>query len=290
MISILSRALRVYQWPKNAVVFAALIFAQQLNVPAQGLRSVAAFAVLCMASSAVYLLNDLIDIKKDREHPSKRHRPLASGELSVSTAIRVMAGLLVASLVGAYVLRETFLMAVLAYLALNVAYTFVLKHIMLVDVLSISIGFVIRAVAGALVLDVAFSNWLVVCTLFLALFLALGKRRREIELLDSEAANHRRVLDFYTIEYCESLMIVLAGTTLITYAIYTCSPEVVDRVATDKLYVTLPFVVYGLFRYIYLVHHMERGGDPSRVLIKDLPTLATVLLWAVTSTAIIYWR
>ena len=288
MISMLITALRVYQWPKNLVVFGALVFALELNHPAQIAKSVIAFFVMCAASSTVYLLNDLIDIDKDRAHPEKKNRPIASGALSVPVAIGLLLALGAGALAAAFALRTPFAGAVIAYLVLNLAYSFVFKNIMLVDVMAIAISFVIRGVAGALVLNVDFSNWLVVCTLFLALFLALGKRRREIGLLEEEAIKHREVLGHYSVPYLDALMIVLAATTLLAYTIYTCSPEVVERLHTDKLYVSLPFVVYGLFRYLYLVHHKSGGGDPSRTLVRDLPLLATVLLWGTTNVAIIY--
>ena len=281
-------ALRVYQWPKNLVVFAALVFAFQLTEPGQILRSLAAFLVLCAASSAVYVLNDLADIEKDRAHPEKRRRPIACGLIPIPVAVAMLVLLLAASLVPAYLLGYYFLFAVLGFLALNSCYTFLLKRIMLLDVLAIAGGFVLRGVAGAVVLEVAFSNWLVVCTMFLALFLGLGKRRREIGLLDAEAVHHREVLGHYTVPYLDSLMVILAGSTLLTYTIYTCSPDVVQRTGTDKLYLSLPFVVYGLFRYLYLVHHKRGGGDPSRTLLTDAPLLITVLLWGLICIGIIY--
>ncbi|GMU91779.1 MAG: UbiA prenyltransferase family protein [Candidatus Hydrogenedentota bacterium] len=289
-IASLLNAFRVYQWPKNLVVFGALVFAQELNEPAQVLRSIAAFLVFCAASSAVYILNDIADVEKDRQHPEKKDRPIASGAIGIPAAIAVMLALLGGSLAAAFLLRPLFVSTVLVYLFINLSYTFVLKKIMLIDVMAIALGFVVRGIAGAVVLDVVFSNWLVVCTLFLALFLALGKRRREIGLLEAEAIRHREVLGHYTVPYLDALMLILAGTTLLTYTIYTCSPEVVERTGTDKLYVTLPFVVYGLFRYLYLVHHKSGGGDPSRTLVKDVPLLATVMLWGVTNVAILYGR
>ncbi|MBX7257691.1 MAG: decaprenyl-phosphate phosphoribosyltransferase [Candidatus Hydrogenedentes bacterium] len=287
-IALYAGALRIYQWPKNLVVFAALVFAQDLTDTARAARSIAAFLILCAVSSSVYVLNDIVDIEKDRAHPEKRHRPIASGAISLKAAGVLMAVLLVTGLVFSYTLSPFFLVSVLSYLALNVAYTFWLKRVMIIDVMAIALGFVIRGVAGAIVIDVSFSNWLVVCTLFLALFLALGKRRREIGLLEAEALHHREVLGHYSVPYLDALMVILAGTTLLTYTIYTCSPEVVQRTGTDKLYITLPFVVYGLFRYLYLVHHKRGGGDPSRTLVKDIPILATVLLWGLTCIAILY--
>ncbi len=281
-------ALRVYQWPKNLVVFAALVFAFELTKVDQVLRSVAAFVVLCAASSAVYVLNDIVDREKDRTHPDKRTRAIASGAISIPSAFALMLVLALGSLAAGYALAPAFCGAVAGLILLNLLYSFLLKKIMLVDVIAIALGFVIRGIAGALVLDVRFTNWLVVCTLFLALFLALGKRRREIGLLEAEAINHREVLGHYTVPYLDSLMMILAGATLLTYTIYTCSPEVVARTGTDKLYLSLPFVVYGLFRYLYLVHHKKGGGDPSRTLLKDAPLLITVLLWGLASIAIMY--
>lgn len=281
-------ALRIYQWPKNLVVFAALVFAFELTKVDQVLRSVAAFVVLCAASSAVYVLNDIVDREKDRTHPDKRTRAIASGAISIPAAFALMLVLALGSLAAGYALAPAFCGAVAGLILLNLLYSFHLKKIMLVDVIAIALGFVIRGIAGALVLDVRFTNWLVVCTLFLALFLALGKRRREIGLLEAEAINHREVLGHYTVPYLDSLMMILAGATLLTYTIYTCSPEVVARTGTDKLYLSLPFVVYGLFRYLYLVHHKKGGGDPSRTLLKDAPLLITVLLWGLASIAIMY--
>lgn len=282
------RALRIYQWPKNLVVFAALVFAQEMDDPTQVLRTIAAFITFCMASSAMYLANDLHDLEGDRLHPEKRHRPLASGAMSISTAVVLIVGLGAAALVSAWVIHVDFLLALGAYIVLNLAYSFALKHMIILDVLAIAVGFVIRAMAGALAIDVAFSNWLVVCTLFLALFLAIGKRRNEIDLMEADAGTHRAVLSQYTVAYLDSLIIIVAAATLLSYAIYTCSPEVVDRLGTDKLYLTVPFVVFGLFRYLHLVHHHMGGGDPSRVLLKDAPMALTVILWGLACVVILY--
>lgn len=282
------RAMRVYQWSKNLLVLAALVFARQVYDPYQELRSLGALIAFCLAASATYLFNDIMDIEQDRAHPEKRHRPLASGALSVSTAWMASVILLVASIVVAYAVRPTFLLAVLFYLALTVSYSLVLKHLIIIDVMAVAIGFVTRALAGAIALDVHFSNWLVVCTLFLAMFLGLSKRRHEIILLEDDAQAHRSVLYHYSVHYLDQLILIMAGGALITYTIYTCSPEVVKRLETDKLYLTIPFVVYGLFRYLFLVHHRTEGGDPSAALFKDPALGINVLLWATTCTLIIY--
>ncbi|WP_320178422.1 decaprenyl-phosphate phosphoribosyltransferase [Roseovarius pacificus] len=282
--------LRTYQWTKNLLVLAALIFAKEAGDPAQVGRALLALAAFCLASSSAYIFNDIIDIPKDRAHPKKRLRPLASGALSVPYAIVVMVALFVGAVCLAWFgLHVRFLMAVLFYLALTVSYSLVWKHLVILDVMVLALGFVVRAMAGAIALDVVFSKWLVVCTLFLALFLALAKRRSEIILLDQDAAGHRGVLQHYTTAYLDSLIHIVAGGALLTYTIYTCSPEVEANFGTDKLYVTLPFVVYGLFRYLYLVQHKTGGGDPSRTLIKDWPLGLTVALWGLANIAIIYW-
>lgn len=281
-------AMRPYQWTKNLLVLAALVFAGELAHVDKALVSLAAFAAFCLAASATYIFNDLLDIESDREHPKKRHRPLASGALSIGSAWLLLVALFGASIAIAWSIRVEFLLALVAYVVLTLAYTLKLKHVMIVDVMAIALGFVIRAVAGALALNVPFSNWLVVCTLFLATFLGLSKRRQEIVLLEEGAHSHRQVLQHYTVHYLDQLILIMAGGTLITYTIYTCSPEVIQRLGTDKLYVTLPFVVYGLFRYLHLIHHETGGGDPSSTLVKDKPLLATVVLWAIACALLIY--
>jgi 4-hydroxybenzoate polyprenyltransferase len=284
----LFRALRVYQWSKNLVVLAALIFAHQAQDPAQIGIALAAFLAFCLASSATYLVNDIVDVEKDRAHPKKRERPIASGALSIGLAGAMALALFAGSVAVAWWVRPAFVGALGAYIALTLAYSFALKNLIIIDVFAVAMGFVVRAMAGAIALDVAFSNWLVVCTLFLALFLALSKRRHELTLLEGDAAGHRTVLYHYSVHYLDQLILIVAGGTLITYTIYTCSPEVVEKFHTDKLYMTVPFVLYGLFRYLFLVHHKTGGGDPSRTLFTDLPLACTVVLWAATSAFVIY--
>ncbi len=285
---ILVRAMRPYQWTKNLLVLAALLFAGELGNGHQILTGLLALIAFCLAASATYVFNDILDIESDREHPKKRHRPLASGALSIGAAWVLLVVLFGTALTLAWTIRLPFLFAVLAYVVLTLAYTLKLKHLAIIDVMTISLGFVIRAVAGAVALDVPFSNWLVVCTFFLATFLGLSKRRHEITLLEEGAQSHRQVLQHYTVHYLDQLILIVAGGALLTYTIYTCSPEVIERLGTDKLYITLPLVAYGLFRYLHLIHHKTGGGDPSQTLIKDKPLGATVLLWAVSCGLIIY--
>jgi len=282
------RAMRPYQWTKNLLVFAALVFSQHAAEVDMVAVSAMAFVAFCLLSSAMYVFNDLMDIQGDRAHPKKCDRPLASGALSVPAgwALAVVlstTGLLLGALIGL-----PFLVVLLAYAGLTMAYSMGLKHVAIIDVMAVALGFVLRAVGGAIALGVAFSNWLIVCTLFLALFLAIGKRRQELTMLEGGAVNHRSVLEHYSVAYLDQLILIVAGGTIITYTIYTCSPEVVERFGTDKLYLTLPLVVYGLFRYLHLVHHGEGGGDPSSTLLKDWPVAVTVILWGLACVYLIY--
>jgi 4-hydroxybenzoate polyprenyltransferase len=287
---VLIQALRVYQWSKNLLVFAALLFAQEFFHADKVLTSLLAFATFCMAASATYLFNDLQDVEQDRQHPKKRHRPIASGALPVSAAWVVLVALYVAAGALALYVGLGFALCLAAYLLLTLSYTLFLKHLIILDVMVVALGFVIRAMAGAMAIQVEFSNWLMVCTLFLALFLGLSKRRHEITLLETGASSHRKVLEDYSVHYLDQLILIVAGGAIITYTIYTCSPDVVEKFHTDKLYITLPFVVYGVFRYLHLIHHKTGGGDPSRTLVTDLPLLVTVFLWGISCVVIIYGR
>ncbi len=284
-----SRLLRLYQWPKNLLVLMPLIFAQEMNRPGEALRAFAALAAFCLASSGTYIFNDIRDLEQDRGHPTKRRRPLPAGDISVPFAAALSVILIAAAIGIGWWVRPKFLAALFGYLVLTASYTLLLKHVFLVDVIAVALGFCIRAMAGAVAINVIFSNWLMVCTLFLALLLSLGKRRTEIALLDEEAGAHRAVLDHYDTAFIDQLLLLVAGGALITYTIYTCSREVVERVHTDKLYMTLPFVLYGLARYLWLIRETHHGGDPSALLIRDWPTLATVGLWMAACVGLLYW-
>ncbi|HOV60539.1 MAG TPA: decaprenyl-phosphate phosphoribosyltransferase [Candidatus Hydrogenedentes bacterium] len=283
----LIRLLRPYQWTKNGVVLLPLVFAQEMGNPESVVRALAAAGVFCVLSCAVYVFNDLRDRELDRLHPDKRNRPLASGAVSVPLAI-VLCGLLLASgMTGAVLLGGRFALVAGGYVTLMAAYSLGLKHLLLIDVLSVAMGFVLRATGGAVAIDVRFSNWLVVCTLFLALFLALGKRRHELAILDADAKEHRAVYDDYTVDFLDAMILLVAGAAMVCYTIYTCSQEVVSRVGTDKMYLTLPFVVYGLGRYLWLLRLGKDGGDPSRTLLRDYPLMLTVALWLAGCIAIL---
>ncbi len=284
-------AMRPHQWTKNLLVFAALLFAKKFVGPeAQHfiLLSVAAFALFCAASSASYLLNDVCDAQRDRAHPLKRFRPVASGALPAKTALAVAALLAAGALAGGVGLGVPFGLAVLAYLVLQAAYSLVVKHVVIIDVLCIAASFVLRAWAGALAIGVEFSHWLMICAALLALFLALAKRRHElVEVAD--APNHRRSLADYTPQMLDQMIAVVTASTLMAYALYTIDRETVAKFGTDNLKFTIPFVLYGIFRYLYLVYSRREGGSPARHLLTDKPLLLDVFLYALASAWII-WR
>jgi 4-hydroxybenzoate polyprenyltransferase len=281
-------SLRPEQWTKNLVVFAALLFGQQLlDARAVGLAT-AAFLVFCALSGAVYLVNDVVDREADRRHPIKARRPIASGAMSprqglLSALVLGAAGLAAGAWVGA-----GFFGAAAAYLTLLLLYSGPLKRMVILDVLAIAIGFVLRAVAGALAIDVPISHWLLVCTILLALFLALAKRRQELVMLADGATHHRRILGEYSSYLLDQMIAIVAAATIMGYALYTVSPETVAKFGTDHLLLTLPFPIYGLFRYLYLVHRKQGGGSPAEMLLKDRPLLTCVLLWALAVAVIIY--
>jgi 4-hydroxybenzoate polyprenyltransferase len=280
-------SLRPHQWTKNLVVLAALAFSKHLFDGDAVVRAAMAFATFCVLSGAVYLVNDLVDLERDRLHPSKRSRPLASGALPVSTARAATAFLLALGLVASWGLGPGFFACALSYLALNLAYSFALKDVVILDVLAIAIGFVVRAVAGALAIQVVFSDWLLVCTILLALFLALAKRRHELATLEN-AAGHRQALAEYSPYLLDQMIAVVTASCLTAYAFYTLAPETVEKYRTARLALTIPFVIYGIFRYLYLVHRKEQGGSPSDVLLADWPLLAAVALWAASVVLILY--
>jgi len=281
-------SLRPAQWTKNLIIFAALMFGQRLLDIRSVLQSAAAFAIFCALSGVVYLVNDVADRDADARHPTKRHRPIASGAVPVSLALMTAAILGTSALAAAFWLRPAFGALGVAYLGLLTLYSGPLKHIVIIDVLTIAIGFVLRAAAGAVVIAVPISHWLLFLTILLALFLALSKRRHELVLLAEGATTHRRILQEYTPYLLDQMIAVVTASTLVAYAFYTVSPETVEKFRTPLLGLTLPFPLYGIFRYLYLVHQKEGGGSPAEMLLTDRPLLICVALWAVTVASIIY--
>lgn len=281
-------SLRPEQWTKNLVLFAALVFSRRLLDPAAVALALAAFLIFCALSGAVYLVNDVSDRESDRLHPLKSQRPIASGALRVGTALTWASILLASGLLAAFWLEPRFGMAALAYVALQILYTRTLKHIVILDVMAIAMGFVVRAVAGGLVIGVPVSDWLLVCTILLALFLALSKRRHEITLLEARAPGHRRILEEYDPYLLDQMIAVVAASTLVAYTIYCLSSETIERFGTDWLVLTVPFPIYGIFRYLYIVHRKDGGGSPSEMLLSDRPLLACVAFWGLTVVAVVY--
>jgi 4-hydroxybenzoate polyprenyltransferase len=288
MISNLFISLRPEQWTKNLLVFAALIFAEELFNQTAVLTAVAAFAIFCILSGVVYLVNDVMDRESDRRHPLKNRRPIAAGALPVPAAVGAAAVLVAITVPAAFALRRSFGVVAIGYLALQVLYSGPLKHIVILDVLTLAIGFVLRAVGGAVAIDVMISHWLFVCTILLALFIALAKRRHEIVLLGQGAASHRPILDEYTPYLLDQMIVIVGSATLIAYIFYTISAETVAKFGTEWLGLTIPFPLYGLFRYLYLVHQRQGGGSPSDLLLNDRPLLTCVVLWVVAVVIIIY--
>ena len=281
-------SLRPQQWVKNTLVFSGLIFSRSLLQWGIVRVSLAAFAIFCMASSGIYLLNDLCDAEADSKHPIKRFRPLAAGKIGLNTMRAAMVVLVVGSAILAIVLRPAFALVVGVYLLINVAYSLGLKRVVILDVMTISMGFVLRAVAGAVVIGVGASPWLVLCTLMLALLMGFGKRRHELNLLQSDAHSHRPSLDGYSIQFLDLMMTVTAGAAVVTYALYTMAEETVARFNSHSLVLTVPFVLYGIFRYLFLVHKRNGGGDPARLLVGDASTLINLGLWLAIVCFVLY--
>ena len=287
MLGAIVVSLRPRQWVKNLFVFGGLIFAQRLFTPSVW-PALGAFAIFCGLSGAMYLLNDVADRDKDRLHPEKRHRPVAAGQLRPRAAIAAAAALIVLGVAAGAWLSPRFALVGLAYVTLLGAYSIWLKHVVIVDVLVVAIGFVLRAVAGALAIDVAISGWLLICTILLALFLALGKRRHEVLALEGNAARHRPILAEYSAGLLDQMIAVVTASTVTAYALYTMSPETVAKFHTQLLPATLPFVLYGIFRYLYLLYHRRLGGNPSDIVIRDRALLINTCLWLVMVVLIIY--
>lgn len=284
----LLQSLRPKQWIKNLLVFAALLFSLNADRTDPLLRTVWAFVLFCAAASSIYLVNDILDRENDRQHPIKSLRPIASGKVPLAVAWGAATALFLGSIVLGYVLAPAYALTILIYVALQLLYSTRLKHLVILDVMVIAAGFVLRAIAGAVVIDVQISHWLLVCTFLLALFLGFGKRRHELSLMEEGAANHRRVLGDYSPYFLDQMIAVVTASTLIVYILYTTSAEVTARFGTTNLIYTIPFVLYGIFRYLYLIHKKERGGDPTAILYDDKPLIAAISLWAITVIVILY--
>jgi 4-hydroxybenzoate polyprenyltransferase len=281
--------LRPKQWTKNLIIFAGVAFSQRVGVGSDVLRSAGAFAVFCLLSGAVYVVNDLFDREADRRHPTKRQRPIASGAVTPLTAVSAAVVAIVIAMVGAALLSHEFVVCAATYLLLMLGYSMWLKHVVIIDLFCIAAGFVLRAVAGAVVIDVEISSWLLVCTILLSLFLGLSKRRHELVILDDQAIEHRKILTEYSPTMLDQMISVVTSSTVVAYALYTLSPETVSKFNTHGLSLTIPFVLYGIFRYLYLVHRHDLGGSPERLLVEDRPLLIAVAAWALSAGIVIYY-
>ncbi|MGH9470396.1 MAG: decaprenyl-phosphate phosphoribosyltransferase [Terriglobia bacterium] len=282
-------ALRPAQWVKNGFVFAALVFAERLADHRAVVATCLAALAFCAISSAVYLVNDICDREEDRQHPVKCLRPIASGSLSVALALPLAGALAAMALAGSWALGREFFCVVAFYAVLNVAYSTWLKHVLLLDVFIVAAGFVLRVLGGGLAIDVRVSSWLIVCTTLLALFMALCKRRHELVLLGEGGGRHRANLQHYTPYFLDQLIAMITASTLMSYALYTFSAGARARFPGKHLALTIPFVIFGIFRYLFLVHQREEGGNPTRMLLTDRVLLSVVLLWAASVVLVIYF-
>ncbi|GAB4402240.1 MAG: decaprenyl-phosphate phosphoribosyltransferase [Anaerolineales bacterium] len=288
MLRLLIKSMRPKQWTKNVFVWAALVFDRKLFQTQYLLPTLAGFAIFCLLSSAVYLINDLVDIERDRLHPVKRNRPLASGQLRKSTAVIAAVLIIVVCVPAAFALNVQFGVISTAYLLLMIAYSFYLKNRVIVDVMTIAAGFVLRVAGGVVLVNVErFSPWLYICMTLLALFLGFSKRRHELALLAEDANNHRAILDEYSLRFLDEMINVVASSTVIAYSLYTFFAPNVP--ANHTMMLTIPFVLYGIFRYLYLIHIREEGGSPEELLLKDKPFFLNVVLFGIAVIVIMYF-
>jgi 4-hydroxybenzoate polyprenyltransferase len=287
-VVLLVRSLRPQQWTKNLFVFAGLLFSGRLLDRAAWPSAIGAFLIFCGLSGAVYLVNDVLDRAADAQHPIKRHRPIASGALAPGMALTAALVLIAACVAASTAINAGLTMAAVSYVVLLVAYSAALKHYVIIDVLTLSAGFVLRAVAGAVAIGVPISHWLLVCSTLLALFIGLSKRRHELTLLSDGAAGHRPILEEYSPYLLDQMISVVTAATLVAYSVYTISSETAERLGSDRLGLTIPLVLYGIFRYLYLVHRRDGGGSPSELLFTDRPLLICVALWVAAVFLVLY--
>jgi 4-hydroxybenzoate polyprenyltransferase len=287
MLLALLKTMRIKQWPKNGLIFAALIFDRQLLVPAAFLHAVGGFFLFCLLSSAVYIINDVLDVDADRNHPTKRQRPIPSGELPLSFARQAVAVILLVVLPLAYLLSVDFAIFVLSYFLLSLAYSVKIKEIPILDVFALASFYVLRVAAGVVLIDVArFSPWLYVFTTFLSLFLGIGKRRAEMKLLAESANTHRKVLQGYSIPLLDQMIMIVVTVTIVTYSLYTFSAP--NLPVNHAMMLTIPFVIYGVFRYLYLIQIENSGGAPEDILFTDHPLQVSIFLWGLAVVIVLY--
>jgi 4-hydroxybenzoate polyprenyltransferase len=281
-------AMRIRQWVKNLFIFAGIFFAGKLFHFELLLEICIGFVLFGLAASSIYIFNDIHDLEHDKAHPVKRNRPLAAGLISIHSAYIVAIFSALIALIGAFALDVRFFGIVLAYLVINIAYTMKIKELVILDVMCIASGFVLRVLAGTLLSDASPSEWIIVCTITLSLFLGFSKRRQELALTGSKATNQRRVLDNYSIGFLDQMISVATASTVIAYALYSVSPQTVYRLNTRNLAFTIPFVLYGIYRYLFLMHQKKSGEDPTTEMFTDLPLIINGILWLLTVLVVIY--
>ncbi len=287
----LLKTMRPKQWVKNVFILAAIVFDRKLFIPAYLLRTLATFVAFCLISSTVYLINDLVDIDKDRQHPTKRNRPLPSGQLKPATAVMAAVVIPLVVIPLAFMVDWVLGLIIVLYLGLMILYTFYLKKLVIIDVMTIAAGFVLRVAAGVVVIDAAnFSPWLYICMTLLALFLGFGKRRHELFTLEADAENHRASLQHYSLELIDQMTVVVVSAAVMGYSLYTFSAPNLPRTADGQplMMLTIPFVLYALFRYQYLVHVRKMGGTPEEIVLGDPPFVGALLLYGITVLVLMY--
>jgi 4-hydroxybenzoate polyprenyltransferase len=289
MLKYLFRSLRPKQWTKNVIVFAGLFFAEDIFVVEKILLAVVAFIAFSLVSSSGYLINDVVDRERDALHPKKKHRPIAAGKISPTTAVFTAVILLIATFSGSFSISKPFTFILATYLVLTFGYSFGLKHVIILDVLIIASGFMLRAIGGTIIISENLSSWLIICTTFLALFLAINKRRSEFIALGQNAEKTRKTLKKYSIELLNQMINTVTSACLISYALYTLDGQTVEKFDTRYLILTLPFVIYGLFRYLYIVDHKDIGETPELAILGDKPLILCVMLFVITGALVIYF-
>ena len=287
-INILIISIRPKHWVKNLFIFAPLLFSKQILDLPSVFKATFGFIIFCMVASAIYLFNDVKDREEDQKHPLKKLRPIASGELRVSVALSAAVGLGILGLVFAFILSRNFSYIVGGYIVLQILYSLVFKHVVILDVFCVAAGFFARVVGGALAINAEISYWLIICTILLSLFLSLAKRRHEQVVLGENSGDHRKILAEYSPYLLDQMIGVVTATTLISYILYTVSPDTVVKFGTHGLVGTFPFVLYGIFRYLYLIHQKQLGGNPETLFLSDKPLFVNMILWGIASFFIIY--
>ncbi|HMV77921.1 MAG TPA: decaprenyl-phosphate phosphoribosyltransferase [Leptospiraceae bacterium] len=282
--------IRPHQWIKNFILFAGIIFGKKLNDPDAVMKVTSAFFLFSFVASCQYVFNDYMDRAEDAMHPEKKNRPLASGAIDPGVALTLMIIMLTVSLILSFLLSQIFFGLLIFYFLFNLTYSSYLKHLVILDVMSISIGFVIRAVAGAAVINVQFSSWLLLCTFMLALFWGFSKRRGEIILMEEGAKTHRKILDEYSVNFLDMMLGITATMTLMSYVMYTFSPSTIQNLGTDKMVYTIPIVVYAILRSLYIIYIKNMGHNPTKAILTDKSVLITGLLWVILVTYLTYFK